>query len=445
MFKKLVVFWISASLIYSPVVMAQAAALAGYELFMAKVTTFGATTVAYATNGAVLANGVRTFSAPTFSAGGAAVTTAARVAVGAGSAAVSVVGSASGPAVFSAFRALTGGPLGLALLASPLIINWLSQGGVQQNPAPTPEKPFALVIQGWSGPYGGTFPSPKAACDSGGWGPSMTVVYYWDEPNSARCSNGAGSNYARIEKIGSPSLTPASMDDIASYMDIPTPPAVFKALLDAGAKIEVVPRFINGPEYVSLPKTVEVTETPTTTTTKEITKGVKLEYKTGTDPVTGQPAPYVQAKPEETVVVKERDKATGVEKVVSTTETKTDEKPKPTENPDLCALHPEIVACAMVDQVDMCKVYPESLACQKTDEPEVPDLEEKEKPITFTPDTGWGPSTGSCPAPRPLSSAAGAAFTFQPYCDFMSAIRPVLVGVAWFSGAMILVGANRKD
>ena len=93
----------------------------------------------------------------------------------------------------------------------------------------------------------------------------------------------------------------------------------------------------------------------------------------------------------------------------------------------------------------MCKRHPEAIACMKTDEPEVPDLEKLEKPITFTPDGGWGGTGGSCPAPRHLVSGTGADFSFQPFCDFMTALRPVFVGVAWLAGAMILIGANRKE
>lgn len=485
------VFWISASLIYSPVVMAQAAALAGYELFMAKVTTFGATTVAYATNGAVLANGVRTFSAPTFSAGGAAVATAARVAVGTGSAAVVVTGGVTGAEVFAAARLLAMGGSGVvgigltALTMAPMVVDYFTTPDVQLGPlsARESDKPFLKRIDSnlcfdtvcyeYSHPFGNgsrNWGSPSAACSAGiaeamALNPSLEVTLLHLNPQSlpknspyTGCqvrvkdktwgNTSEGDNplvYRIVPPSTSSSTIPASWDDIAPYMDKPISPEVFKSLLDAGAKIKVTPRSITGPAEVLEPATTSTTETPEKLTTTTTTGKTKLEYKERIDPATGKTEPYVQATPSSTVVTKEKDNATGIEKVVSTTETKTDEKPKATETPDLCALHPEIVACATVEQVDMCKLYPESLACQKTDEPEVPDLETKEKPITFTPDSGWGPSTGSCPAPRHLVSGTGADFSFTPYCDFMTALRPVLLAVAWLSGAMILIGANRKE
>lgn len=357
---------------YSQVVSAQAAAGAlAYELFMAKVTTFGATTVAYATNGAVLANGVRTFSAPTFSAGGAAVATAARVAVGSGSAAVVVTGGVTGAEVFSAVRLLAMGGSGFvgvgltAVTMAPMVINYFKTENSELGPlsARNSDKPFLLKTTSENCVNGTCYEyraddddpwtqSPSAACAASSWVSEYQQGFYYIKTKYLRYDSAiqrcvfereytafnTGDSISKAEvthglskralsSSSSVNIYPASWDDIAPYMDKPISPDVFKALLDAGAQIKVTPRVINGPEYVPLEKTVDVTETLEKITTTEKQKSVKLEYKTKTDPATGQPLPYVEATPKETVIVKEKDKATGVEKIISTTEAQGGEKP----------------------------------------------------------------------------------------------------------------------
>jgi len=91
---------------------------------------------------------------------------------------------------------------------------------------------------------------------------------------------------------------------------------------------------------------------------------------------------------------------------------------------------------------DLCKLHPEIVACQKLDTPESEELETKNKDISITPDSGWGSGGGSCPAPRNLKHAQ---FSFQPYCDFASGIRPVIIAVAWLVAAGILIGFKFGD
>lgn len=323
---------------YSQVVSAQGAVSdKAYRLFLARVTTFSSGNLAFASTGAVLASSAPVvFSAPTFTAGGAAVTTAARVAVGAGSAAVSVVGSASGPAVYAGFRALVGGPLGLALLASPIIIDWLSDSGIRINPGTgQPSLPSTDVSSQCTAAFNSDFANLSIAYQCNG----SSALRKFARVAGNNCQGVVVCNlYGPLEerivinhnKLDGvpPKYQDSTFDDISQYMDKPTPPAVMRELLEKGAKIEVVPRFINGPEYVPLPSETTVTETSEKITTTEKQKGVKLEYKTATDPVTGQPAPYVQATPKETTTVKEKDKATGQEKVISVTDTEGGDKPK---------------------------------------------------------------------------------------------------------------------
>jgi len=99
--------------------------------------------------------------------------------------------------------------------------------------------------------------------------------------------------------------------------------------------------------------------------------------------------------------------------------------PKASDIPDLCVDHPEIIACQQLN----------------FDTPPPDQIQTKDKEISIAPDSGWGGGGGSCPAPRHLS-VANADFTFQPYCDFFSGIRPVVVALAWLGAAMILMGAR---
>jgi hypothetical protein len=88
----------------------------------------------------------------------------------------------------------------------------------------------------------------------------------------------------------------------------------------------------------------------------------------------------------------------------------------------------------------LCDLYPDILACQKLDEAKDTTLETKDKAVTITPDSGWGSGGGSCPAGRTLSH--GAVYSFQPLCDFASGVKPVLIAVAWFGAALLLIGAK---
>lgn len=466
---------------YSQVVSAQVAAgAAAYELFMAKVTTFGATTVAYATNGAVLANGVRTFSAPTFSAGGAAVATAARVAVGAETAAIVVTGGASGAAVFNAVKLLAMGSTGAigigmtALTMYPMVVDYFSvPDKVRLGPlsARDSDKPFERNIPTSGVQFVCTYRGEVArgagvnSCANA----AVKKVNAWYNPPSnlvGRCARTVPNNYdgygctayvgdtdgsagsisvdTELMAVPGPWI-PASMDDIAPYMDKPISPETFKALLDAGAKIEVTPRVINGPEYVPLPKTVETVETPEKITTTEKQKGVKLEYKTKIDPATGNPLPYVQATPKETTTVKEKDKATGVEKVVSTTTTETGDKPKTTEPQEIetCGL-PGKPKC-LIDETGT----PEPVTDEKY-KPRLDDYQTKQKDLKDTVSgvadksffTGWGavfvtPPLAAC-VPYTLPRDMG---TLDP-CPVVDGMRSVMAYIwaitgLWLSMRMI--------
>lgn len=95
---------------------------------------------------------------------------------------------------------------------------------------------------------------------------------------------------------------------------------------------------------------------------------------------------------------------------------------------------------------DLCEKNPTIAACAKLDVPDATPIQNKDISVSITPDSGWGPSTGSCPAPRPLAlHGLTTEFSWQPMCDFASGIRGVILAVAWLIAAGSVIGLARKD
>jgi hypothetical protein len=94
----------------------------------------------------------------------------------------------------------------------------------------------------------------------------------------------------------------------------------------------------------------------------------------------------------------------------------------------------------------LCEVFPNILACAtpELNTPESDPLETKDKQITLAPDSGWGAGSGACPAPRHIQGA-NVDFSFQPLCNGLGMLRPVLLAAAWLIAAAIMVGASRSS
>lgn len=105
-----------------------------------------------------------------------------------------------------------------------------------------------------------------------------------------------------------------------------------------------------------------------------------------------------------------------------------DHKPKPEDQQSLCEKHPDIVACAKMDEV----------------EPE--DVNNEDKTLTITPKGGWGNESATCPAPVTRQVAGlSLEMSWQPFCDFAGGIRPVVIAMAWLSAALFVLGVARRD
>lgn len=172
-------------------------------------------------------------------------------------------------------------------------------------------------------------------------------------------------------------------------------------ILDAGKSIETTgPTKVEGPASVQHPpKVTTITDSQGTPQTKTETTTSNIEYTNNT---------FTWYN---TTVINHFDGSTEV----------ITEKPKP-------------------DDRTECEKNPDALNCQPRDVPDGPEIPEREIPVTFTPDAGWG-GEGQCPAPQTVS-VLGQAVTIDNtvVCTFLSGIRPVVVAMFGLAGALIFIG-----
>lgn len=118
---------------------------------------------------------------------------------------------------------------------------------------------------------------------------------------------------------------------------------------------------------------------------------------------------------------------TGMTSPENVTPESTQGTPKEEKN-DLCALHPDIVAC------------------QKLGDLQATPLPNENKQLSINPDSGWGPSGGACPAPKTATvMGVHLELPFTMLCDFALGIKPLLLAFAWLTAAMTFMGLSRRD
>jgi len=92
-----------------------------------------------------------------------------------------------------------------------------------------------------------------------------------------------------------------------------------------------------------------------------------------------------------------------------------------------------------------CDLLPDSLSCQEFGDELTPD-----DIITQTPNFDYSPvsisSDNSCPAPANISLTNGGSFEFsyQPICDFGGLLSYLIIAIATFTGAYILIGGVKN-
>ncbi|GKT19024.1 hypothetical protein AVHY2522_20985 [Acidovorax sp. SUPP2522] len=98
------------------------------------------------------------------------------------------------------------------------------------------------------------------------------------------------------------------------------------------------------------------------------------------------------------------------------------------------------------DQQSLCEKHPDIVACQKLGEIEAKPLPANVVPLKLEREEGFGPSNGSCPAPRHLSAMGmDLEFRWDLFCDFASGVRPLIVGFAYLAAVLSFLGLSRKD
>lgn len=91
----------------------------------------------------------------------------------------------------------------------------------------------------------------------------------------------------------------------------------------------------------------------------------------------------------------------------------------------------------------LCDQYPDILACQILDQPEEEKLEFEEKDLggDFEIMGGFAGSA-TCPAFPQIDMLPG--LSWQPFCDQLARIRPLVLAFAWLSAVMIILKYGRK-
>lgn len=96
------------------------------------------------------------------------------------------------------------------------------------------------------------------------------------------------------------------------------------------------------------------------------------------------------------------------------------------------------------EEFDLCKAYPEIVACQELGEAEEEDLIGRTVSVSFSPDASFH-RAGHCPADRSVDVfGQRVTFSMRPMCEFASSIRPLIVAMAAFVAAGIIIGAGRR-
>lgn len=97
------------------------------------------------------------------------------------------------------------------------------------------------------------------------------------------------------------------------------------------------------------------------------------------------------------------------------------------------------------DQASLCEKHPDIAACAKLDDVEPEEVQNQQEQLSITPSAGWESGTATCPAPV-TRQVAGLTLEmqWQPFCDLATGIRPVILALAWVAAAMMVIGVARR-
>ncbi|QLL88758.1 hypothetical protein GWG10_11390 [Aeromonas caviae] len=116
-------------------------------------------------------------------------------------------------------------------------------------------------------------------------------------------------------------------------------------------------------------------------------------------------------------------------------EGQTDPTVKPDDTPASANTQPK-------EQTKFCDDNPFSIACQEMGEAEPEPIEPDEKQFQLNTNQSWGASNGACPASPSVTLFTGEVITFdyQPTCDFLALLRPIIIAFALMTAIFIALG-----
>lgn len=102
------------------------------------------------------------------------------------------------------------------------------------------------------------------------------------------------------------------------------------------------------------------------------------------------------------------------------------------QNPDLCTLHPDAIACLKKGDPGTLEPVP---------------LFNQDKDVSQIQKTGsYGPASGTCPTGQTLHiGSTPIELGYGSLCEFATMINPLVIGFAWLSAAFTFFGFARKD
>lgn len=158
--------------------------------------------------------------------------------------------------------------------------------------------------------------------------------------------------------------------------------------------------------------------------------------------------PTIRIKPSPTETDKWRTDVTGKDEPVVGDEPVTNPKTDPTKPPADPASAPTTPEDKAKDrQLSLCEQFPNISACAPLgNAPDKEAVQNREINVQVNPESGFGPETGTCPAPRTLNLHAGPiSMPYGLVCDLANGIRPLIVAGAFLAAAMMVVGVGRKS
>lgn len=193
-----------------------------------------------------------------------------------------------------------------------------------------------------------------------------------------------------------------------------------RRLIEAGYRPDVSEITTTGPSSIPGSTTTSTTSGPSGTTTTTRETNYDMDYAPGS------------------VTIKERTTETTTAPDGTSTTTTTESTPPATGGTSQPAPPEE-------PPKPFCELYPDASACQNLDVPTVTPTPPETIDVGFTPSGGFG-SGGSCPAPYAFN-VQGRAFSidYQPICNFMIALNPVVVAVALIAALLIALGGYKRD